>query len=107
MCFSTRVSYFSLNSFVSISPIRKPLRPVLSIYVGPIPFKVEPILFLPFAASLAASNNRCDGKIKCALVLISNFDLTSTPNFNKASISFLKITGSITTPFPITLIAVG
>ena len=49
-----------------------PLRPVLSMYVGPIPFKVDPIFALPFEASEAASKSRCVGKIKCAFLEITN-----------------------------------
>ena len=47
-------------------------------YVGPIPFKVEPIFALPFAASEAASNKRCVGKIKCAFLESNNFDFPKT-----------------------------
>ena len=46
-----------LSNYPSLeSPIRIPFRPVLSIYVGPIPLRVEPIFAFPFAASEAASS---------------------------------------------------
>ena len=57
------------------------------------------------AASEAASSKRCVGKIKCAFLEISNLDFKSMLNFSKPSNSFWKTTGSITTPFPIMLIA--
>ena len=47
-CFSFSFWYFLLKSTELISPILNPFRPVLSIYVGPIPFKVEPIFCFPF-----------------------------------------------------------
>jgi hypothetical protein len=69
-----------------------------------IPFNVEPIFALPFDASDAASNKRCVGKIKCAFLEMINLLLIS--KFSRPSISLLKTTGSITTPFPITFTAV-
>jgi hypothetical protein len=63
-------------------------------------------LCFTFDASDAASNKRCVGKIKCAFLEMINLLLISKLNFSRPSISLLKTTGSITTPFPITFTAV-
>ena len=63
-CLMLRRLYFSSQLDAKISPTRIPFLPVLSIYVGPIPFSVEPILAFPFDASDAASNRRWVGSIR-------------------------------------------
>ena len=66
-CLLAKARYLSFQLSNSKSPTRMPFRPVLSMYVGPIPLRVDPILAFPLDASEAASNKRCVGKIKCAL----------------------------------------
>ena len=57
MCLLFKKLYLSIKLFSKISPTLSPFLPVLSMYVGPIPFNVEPIFVLPLAASEAASSN--------------------------------------------------
>ena len=87
-----------------MSPILIPFLPVLSIYVGPIPLRVEPILDFPFESSEAASKSLWVGKIICAFLEIHNDFLKLILNGSGFSISFSNITGSITTPLPIKFI---
>ena len=70
---STNALYLVGKSGEIISPTRNPWREILSVYVGPIPFKVEPIFASPFAFSYAASNKRWVGKMIDAFFEISKF----------------------------------
>ena len=63
-CLFLRFSYLLVQSSSSKSPILNPFLPVLSIYVGPIPFNVEPIFFDPLDSSEAWSISLCVGSIK-------------------------------------------
>ena len=67
------------------------------------PLSVDPILVFPLAASDAASIARCVGRIRCAFFEISSLPCTSTPSASRPAISSERMTGSITTPLPMTL----
>ena len=97
------VVYFSLK-FSVMSPRRMPLREVLSVYVGPIPFPVVPILAAPLACSLAASSRRWVGRIRWALRESFRECLRSMPPWHNASASSMNSTGSSTTPLPMRFI---
>ena len=88
-----------------MSPTRRPLRLTLSVYVGPIPLRVEPIFPLPIAASFAASRSLCVGSIRWAFFAISILCFTGTPVFAIFSHSHRNVIGSSTTPLPTMLMA--
>ena len=96
--------YCVVKRLSSKSPTLKALRPVLSMYAGPIPLRVEPILLSPFESSDALSSARCVGTIILVRAEINKFLRTSIPNAATASHSLFKVTGSSTTPPPIILI---
>ena len=98
-CLALCAAYFS-SKLQRMSPTRRPVRAILSEYVGPMPLPVVPTLFLPFDASMAASSTRCVGIMRCAFFDIYRRDFRSWPLFSKSFASSMKRSGANTTPLP-------
>ncbi len=74
-------------------------RAVLSVYAGPMPRRVVPILAAPLASSCSASSSRWYGMITCALPLIRRLSQL-IPRRVSPSYSCARHSGSITVPSP-------
>ena len=88
------------DSFEYKSPIFNPILAILSVYVGPIPFFVVPILPFPATLSEYPSTSVCHGIVIEAKGLIFKFD-TSIPSFINPCTSSSKYSGNTTVPGPI------
>ena len=88
-------------SFSSKSQTLIPTLDALSIYAGPIPFLVVPILLAPLASSWYSSCKIWYGIIICARLEIFSL-LVSIPLSSRLFTSPSNTSGLITTPLPIT-----